>query len=902
MKYGLLAGCLAVLATTLPGRADVTVKVAPGAKDATGDYLAAVEKVRAAGGGTIEFEKGEYVFAPESATRLSFKISNHNQTDPHLVSLPLVGLTNVVIRGNGATLLVDGAAIGLTVLDSQNVRIENLRLDWTRPFISDALIKGFEDGKTRVWVDPVKFPHVYSNGCFYATGKNWVQPVRYIVVCRGDTHEIVPGTGDTLWKGKPMAKVDEGEYLMDLDFSKLGAGAKVGDMIAFRSPARTCPGSVIYRSKDVVYEDVSIHSCWGMGVICQFSENFTWRGTGKPEDRTCGVFAREETGRFYSANADASHFSNCRGKIVEENCLFEGMMDDAINVHATSVKIVEQLAPNKIRCRFMHNDAYDFELFKPGDRLRFIRPATMENGPSMKIVSFQLEGDGHDMLIETKYPIPTGFGVGDAIENAEAMADVVFRGNVVARNRARGALFTTTGSVLIESNRFEHVAGQALLFEGDASHWYESGALRNCVIRGNLFGACNAWAPAYKQGVVSFHPSFDDPTADRKPYHRGIAVVDNVFATYRQPIVYALATENLIVSGNKVNFIGELPWGKAPDELVVTDRCRNIKVDNGQAEPMLWGVLLHLSSNMWWDEPRDAENPVDRNWTDCAKDTLLCDDRVWREATDRMAKGGLNYLIIDIGDGVVFPSHPEIAIKGSWSPEKLKSEVARLRGLGIEPVPKLNFSACHDVWMKKYARMLSTPEYYQFCKDVIQDVFDIFGKPRFFHIGFDEENDHPFQSYVVVRRGDLWWHDLNFLVTEVEKRGARAWIWSDAIWGHQKDFISRMSPNVLQSNWYYYGSFDIAAMKAANSPHAVEPESYLTLERHGFDQVPTGSNWDNPSNMLETVKFLRGKIGPSRLKGFMQTPWKFTTPEFRDRIFASIDQLVEAKKWWKQNN
>ena len=877
-----------------------TVCIRQQSGDATGAFLTAVEKVRAAGGGTIEFEKGEYRFLPESATKLSFKISNHNQTDPHLVALPLVGLTNVTVRGNGSTLLIDGAAIGFTVLDSSKVRIENLRIDWARPFISDAVIEGFENGKTRVWVDPVKFPHVYSNGCFYATGRNWTQPVRYLVVCRADTHEIVGGTGDTLWKGKPMEKVGASSYLMNFDFSKLGAGARAGDVIAFRSPLRTCPGSVVYRSKDTVYEDVSIHSCWGMGLICQFSENFTWRGTGRPEGRRCGVFSRAETGRFYSANADASHFSNCRGKIVEENCLFEGMMDDAINVHATSVKIVEQLAPNRIRCRFMHNDAFDFELFRPGDRLRLIRPATMENGPSMKVVSFALEGDGHDMTIETKFPIPAGFGVGDAVENAETMADVVFRNNVVARNRARGALFTTTGSVLIESNVFDRVAGQALLFEGDASHWYESGALRNCIIRGNTFRECNAWSPKYLQGVISFHPSINDPTTDRKPYHRGIAVLDNVFATYRQPIIYALATENLVVSGNKIAFTGELPWGQAPKELVVTDRCRNVKVDDGQAEPMLWGVLLHLSSNMWWDEPRDAENPVDRNWTSCAKDYLLCDENVWREATDRMARGGLNCLIIDIGDGVVFPSHPEIAIKGSWSPEKLKAEVGRLRETGLEPVPKLNFSACHDVWMKQYARRLSTPEYYNFCADVIRDVFDIFGKPRFFHIGFDEENDHPFQSYVVIRRGDLWWHDLNFLVAEVEKRGARAWIWSDAVWNHPQDFLSRMSPNVLQSNWYYYESFDVDSMKAAKNPHAVEPAAYLQLERHGFDQVPTGSNWNNPSNMLNTVKFCRDKISPSRLKGFLQTPWKFTTPEFKEHLFASIDQLIEAKKLWEE--
>jgi hypothetical protein len=45
---------------------------------------------------------------------------------------------------------------------------------------------------------------------------------------------------------------------------------------------------------------------------------------------------------------------------------------------------------------------------------------------------------------------------------------------------------------------------------------------------------------------------------------------------------------------------------------------------------------------------------------------------------------------------MVYPSHPELAVKGSWSPEKMKSELARLRALGLEPIPKRNFSASHD--------------------------------------------------------------------------------------------------------------------------------------------------------------------------------------------------------------
>ena len=44
-----------------------------------------------------------------------------------------------------------------------------------------------------------------------------------------------------------------------------------------------------------------------------------------------------------STQADATHFSSCRGKIDSRNGLYEGMMDDAINVHGTYLKIKQRL-------------------------------------------------------------------------------------------------------------------------------------------------------------------------------------------------------------------------------------------------------------------------------------------------------------------------------------------------------------------------------------------------------------------------------------------------------------------------------------------------------------------------------------------------------------------------------
>ena len=61
--------------------------------------------------------------------------------------------------------------------------------------------------------------------------------------------------------------------------------------------------------------------------------------------------------------------------------------------------------------------------------------------------------------------------------------------------------------------------------------------------------------------------------------------------------------------------------------------------------------------------------------------------------------------------------------------EKLLKEIARMRAMGLEVLPKLNFSATHDIWMQDYSRMLSTRKYYQVCEDLIRDVLSCVAAP-----------------------------------------------------------------------------------------------------------------------------------------------------------------------------
>jgi hypothetical protein len=308
------------------------------------------------------------------------------------------------------------------------------------------------------------------------------------------------------------------------------------------------------------------------------------------------------------------------------------------------------------------------------------------------------------------------------------------------------------------------------------------------------------------------------------------------------------------------------------------------------AEPaFIWGLLLHMGVNMWSDIPVDRWGSFKKEELHlvCQSDHLRFDEAVWQKLTSRMQAAGLNLIVIDLGEALQYESHPELAVIGSWTIERFRKELARLRALGLEPIPKLNFSTAHDTWLKEYGRQVSTSIYYKVCQDLIREVCDIFDQPRFFHLGYDEETaGHQAKySYAVVRQGELWWHDFLFFVKQLERQGVRPWIWSDYYWNHPEEFISRMPRSVLQSNWYYEANFDPAKQRAV--------KAYLDLDQAGFDQIPTGSNWSTDQSFGNTVSFCNKNLSSDRLKGFLMAPWFFTLPEWKEKILQAISQ-VEA--------
>ncbi len=540
-------------------------------KDQGPALRAAVSALRSQGGGVLNIPRGVYHFYPEGALNMSFNISNHDQPLIHPVCVPLTDLRNVRVEGNGSLFLFHGKVLPLLVMDSENLSIHGLSMDYERSWCTEARVVSVNDQSTEVEIDKKAYPYEIRNNRFVFLGEGWEEGMENCMAFEKGTGHIIANTADIGWNGRvePL----EGCRLR-LAWNLRQKGIKPGDTLVLRNYNRPHPGCVVYRARKTFLNDVSLHQSAGMALLVQRSEDFYMKGGG--------VMIRKGTGRVHTAGADATHFSNTRGVIVVEKALFEGMMDDAINVHSTCLGVMEVVDSHTLRCKYMHRQAVGFEVFLPGEKIGFINGPTLEPGVTATVKT-AVKKSSTELVITVKEPLPTSVRAGDAVENADFYPSVVFRNNIVRNNRARGTLFTTPERVLVEGNLFDHSSGSAILLAGDAQGWYESGACHEVVIRKNTFINNLTSRYQFTNAIISIYPEIKQLNKQRDYYHRNVLIENNVFKTFDVPLLFAISTDNLKFINNKIIYNDEFKgWGQKPFQF---RRCANILIKNNKVRP-----------------------------------------------------------------------------------------------------------------------------------------------------------------------------------------------------------------------------------------------------------------------------------------------------------------------------
>jgi hypothetical protein len=555
-------------------------------ENATGYVNKALELCKTKAHPVLVFPKGRYDFWPQYAAEKAYFESNTDVISARRCPILIQDQHGLTLEGSDAEFVYHDRMQPITIDSSTDITIKNVNIDWDVPLTAQAEVLAVTNTYMDLGINTRESPYAIEHGKLVFLGEGWKSAWWDAMEFDRHTHLIVPNTGDASclggdFSGYTAEELSYGKVRLNFSFKRKPA---VGNMLVMRHSARDHAGIFVVNSKNVVFNSVNIYHTAGLGILSQYSENLTFKAVQ--------CIPNPAKNRWFCGHDDGLHFSNCKGKIEVDGCKFLALMDDPINVHGTSVKIIEKVNANTLRCQFMHPQSIGFVWAQKGDQIGIIENEAMNTFAKSTVESFRLIDPEH-FEISFRDPLPASLEKGDALENLTWTPDVWIHDSFFGSNRARGILVTTPGKVVIERNIFES-SGSAILIAGDANEWYESGAVTDVLIRDNEFrDPCMTSPYQFSEGIISIYPEV--PKLNYKtPFHRNIRIEHNTFHPFDFPVLYAKSVEGLSFTNNTLTRSTRFTPTHARKHMLTLEACSKVTISGNKLEGDILGKDLVL--------------------------------------------------------------------------------------------------------------------------------------------------------------------------------------------------------------------------------------------------------------------------------------------------------------------
>ena len=523
----------------------------------------------------LVFEKGIYRFLPDYALGKYLEITNHGNGYKRII-FNFNKFRSVNIEGNGAEFIFHGQAMPFLFEDCESIKVSDLIIDWDIPFtfLGEVVAVNEEEG----WRDIKPFKDGFSweirNGQLefpIIDGFSYSYPGSTLAFDAAEKRPV-HGAWDIDSKPRWVEKLPNGNLRFH---ERLKHYPPIGSLLSSkgdREHDRYAPAFDFKTSSNIYLDGIVVHHALGMGFLFERSENIRLINSG--------IYLREGTNRVISTTADATHFCNCKGSILIENCRFENMLDDGTNVHGTYVEVDEVIDNSTLRAKFMHFEQRGFEFAAPGDEVWFIRQPSPQRGETALITKVKFI---NDEFIEISFDsqLPAGLKPGDILENKTWNPEFTMRGCTIRNHRARNVVLKTPLKTVIEDNNFSSMMS-SIFFRGETFFWFESGAVNDVLIQNNTF-EYSAYSGS-EHSVLNITPRLGKTFDQSITYDRNISFVNNTIRTFGNRIVIADRVDGLIIKNNKIIKTYGVPELYPDTPLIELNNCQNTVIQGNSYE------------------------------------------------------------------------------------------------------------------------------------------------------------------------------------------------------------------------------------------------------------------------------------------------------------------------------
>ncbi len=267
------------------------------------------------------FEDGDYYFSPTEEMKLDYSLSNTTYLPKRTLGILMKNMTSCSIEGNGARFWYEGQMQPLTLDGCENISVKDITINWAKPLVAEGVIISVNDDYAEVYVSSESFPHRLRDGRMeFDVGAGEWYPLCHDsdIVYEPHFRTVRRNTGDGFWIRNIEAAEEKDVYRFYLQYP---TNASAGDILVLRHNERYHAGIFSEKCKNVTFENITVHSCGGLGCLSQFCEDMTYRKVHFVPDRALGRLVT-------NGRDDGMHITSNKGKVTITECTFLGLMDD----------------------------------------------------------------------------------------------------------------------------------------------------------------------------------------------------------------------------------------------------------------------------------------------------------------------------------------------------------------------------------------------------------------------------------------------------------------------------------------------------------------------------------------------------------------------------------------------
>ena len=479
--------------------------------------------------------KAEYHVRPPDAT--PYDIHTYKGLAPVNTALILKDRKDITIDFNGATLMLHGKLQAFVLERCENVTIRNVAIVNDRAAFTEGTVVECGEDFITLRLNP-NHPCRVEDGRLIPTSEYWENDtlnstVMFMQCFDAGTRE---GCGCPLCM---IGKVIHRENL-PFHFEQYVAEEAEGGLLRLRGKVHDCfqPGRIIAigherrhlstffirECRNIRLEDVRIINGPGMGIMPIHSQDISLERVRLTYD--------EKSQGIITNLADAVHSFACSGSFNLTDCVFEGMIDDAINIHSQFGLLEKSEGDRLVVKGTIKGISTAVTIFGKGDRIGVHRGKTTEIEEQLTILEARMLDDD---FVELRLDRPAAaHEQGCLVENLSAQPDLTIR-RCIFRKANTHLRIQTSGKVRIEDCEI----GLPVWLTGDGSFWFESSGVHDMLVRNTAFTSENARFLINPQVF---------PTEKEPFYHRNIRIENCSFKA--ECPVEARLTDGIVFQDN----------------------------------------------------------------------------------------------------------------------------------------------------------------------------------------------------------------------------------------------------------------------------------------------------------------------------------------------------------------